>query len=79
MSRPRGSIYDMRILALLAGGPVDRMTITRLLGCSQRCAYERVRVLRALGLVRMRLVPKASPVVLTEAGRFALASQKVKI
>jgi Mn-dependent DtxR family transcriptional regulator len=69
----------MRILALLAGGPVDRMTITRLLGCSQRCAYERVRVLRALGLVRMRLVPKASPVVLTEAGRFALASQKVKI
>lgn len=67
----------MRILALLATGPLDRMTITARLGCAHGCVYERVRVLRALGLVRMRLVPKASPVVLTEAGRFALASQRI--
>jgi len=67
----------MRILGLLATGPLDRMTITGLLGCSQRCAYERVRVLRALGLVRMRLVPKASPVVLTDAGRDVLRYGKI--
>jgi DNA-binding IclR family transcriptional regulator len=78
MPRPLGSSYDLPLLKLVAEKPRGRSALAKLLGCHEATAHNRVNALGELGLVRWRPSVRGASVVITDAGREALAHGRVE-